>query len=309
MTSGYRLLTYIDAGNPKAGVLIGERIVPAASLLKGVNVDATSVLGLLRVWDQVHPRLHDAAQNLKMDDGISLAQAKLDAPILYPGALFCAGANYWDHLEEMAEIAKRVTGKAPSMTKAKDPYFFMKTTAGSIIGTGTPARLPPFSKQVDWEAELGAVIARPTRNISEEKALDAVAAYLIVNDLSARDLMKREGSPFGMDWIGQKCFEDAAPMGPWLTPAAYIPDPHNMAIKLWVNGVLKQNSNTGRLVHNIAEQIAYLSRHFTLNPGDVIATGTPAGVGMPRGEFLKAGDEVRIEIEGCGQLVNTMVAG
>jgi 2-keto-4-pentenoate hydratase/2-oxohepta-3-ene-1,7-dioic acid hydratase in catechol pathway len=309
MTSGYRLLSYSDGGKPRAGVLVAGRIVPAASLLPGADVDATSVLGLLRAWDAVHPRLHAAAHNLQPDEGIPVAQAKLLAPVLYPGALFCAGANYWDHLEEMAEIAKRVTGKAPAMTKAKDPYFFMKTAAGSIIGSGTPARLPPFSQQVDWEAELGVVIARPTRNIFEDRALDAVAGYLIVNDLSARDLMKREGSPFGMDWVGQKCFEDAAPMGPWLTPAAYIYDPNNMAIKLWVNGVLKQNSNTGRLVHNIAEQIAYLSRHITLQAGDVIATGTPAGVGMPRGEFLKAGDEVRIEIDGCGTLVNTMVAG
>jgi 2-keto-4-pentenoate hydratase/2-oxohepta-3-ene-1,7-dioic acid hydratase in catechol pathway len=119
--------------------------------------------------------------------------------------------------------------------------------------------------------------------------------------------MKCEGTPFGMDWVGQKCFEDAAPIDPWLTPAAYFADPNNLPIKLWVNGVLKQNSNTSRLVHGIAEQIVYLSRHFTLNPGDVIATGTPSGVGMPRGEFLNAGDEVRIEIGGCGQLVNTMV--
>jgi len=309
MALGYRLLSYADGGKPKAGVLIGERIVPSTKLLKIADVDATSVLGLLRAWDTVHPRLHDAAQNSKADDGILLTQAKVLAPVLYPGALFCAGANYWDHLEEMAEIARRVTGKAPSMTKGKDPYFFMKTTAGSIIGPGTPVRLPPFSQQVDWEAELGAVIARPTRNISEQQALNAVAGYLIVNDLSARDLMKREGSPFGMDWVGQKCFEDAAPMGPWLTPAAYIPDPNNLAIKLWVNGVLKQNSNTARLVHNIAEQIAYLSRHVTLYPGDVIATGTPAGVGMPRGEFLKAGDEVRIQIDGCGELSNAMIAG
>ena len=176
----------------------------------------------------------------------------------------------------------------------------MKTTASSIIGTDTPARLPSFSKQVDWEAELGVVIARATRNITEARAFDAIAGYLIVNDLSARDLMKREGTPFIYDWVGQKCFEDAAPMGPWFTPAAYIADPNDMPIKLWVNGVLKQNSNTGRMVHGIAEQIAYLSRHFTLNPGDVIATGTPAGVGMPRGEFLKVGDEVRIEIGGCG---------
>ena len=309
MPSGYRLLSYADGGKPKAGVLIGERIVPATKLLMGVDVDATSVLGLLRAWDTVHPRLHDAAMKSKADDGMPLMQAKLDAPILYPGALFCAGANYWDHLEEMAEIAKRTTGKAPSMTKAAEPWFFMKTTASSIIGTNTPARLPSFSKQVDWEAELGVVIGRTTRNITETRAFDAIAGYLIVNDLSARDLMKREGTPFIYDWVGQKCFEDAAPMGPWFTPAAYIADPNDMPIKLWVNSVLKQNSNTGRMVHGIAEQVAYLSRHFTLNPGDVIATGTPAGVGMPRGEFLKVGDEVRIEIGGCGQLTNTMVAG
>jgi len=310
MASEYRLVSYADGGGaPKAGVLVGERVVPAAALLPGLDADSASVLGLLRAWDSVHPRLHAAAHNLQPNEGIALAQVKLLAPILYPGALFCAGANYWDHLEEMAEIARRATGKAPAMTKAAEPWFFLKTCAGSIIGPNTPARLPSFSKQVDWEAELGVVIGRPTRNISEARAFEAVAGYLIVNDLSARDLMKREGTPFIYDWVGQKCFEDAAPMGPWLTPAAYIADPNDMAVKLWVNGVLKQNSNTGRMVHNIAEQIAYLSRHFTLQPGDVIATGTPAGVGMPRGEFLKVGDEVRIEVGGCGQLVNKMVAG
>ena len=309
MASEYRLLSYMEDGKPRAGVLVGERVVPAPTLLPGVDVDSASVLGLLRAWTTVHPRLHAAAHNLKAGEGVPLAQLKLLAPILYPGALYCAGANYWDHLEEMAEIAKRVTGKAPAMVKGKDPYFFMKTTAASIIGTKTPARLPPFSKQVDWEAELGVVIGTTCRNVAEANAFDVVAGYLIVNDLSARDLMKREGTPFGMDWVGQKCFEDAAPMGPWLTPAAYVRDPNDMPIKLWVNGVLKQNSNTSRLVHGIAEQIVYLSRHFTLFPGDVIATGTPAGVGMPRGEFLKVGDEVRIEMGGCGELVNTMVAG
>ena len=309
MTAGYRLVSYAQDGTAKAGVLVNGRVVPAASLLPGHDVDGASVLSLLRAWDAVHPRLHAAAPNVKAGDGVALADVKLLAPILYPGALYCAGANYWDHLEEMAEAAKAVTGSLPSMSKAKEPYFFLKTTAGSIIGTNTPARLPPFSQKVDWEAELGVVIARTTRNVSEERALDAVAGYLIVNDLSARDLMKREGSSFGMDWIGQKCFEDAAPMGPWLTPAAYVADPNDMDVKLWINSVLKQSSNTGRMVHSIAEQIAYLSRHITLWPGDVIATGTPAGVGMPRGEFLKAGDEVRIVIAGCGELVNTMAAG
>jgi 2-keto-4-pentenoate hydratase/2-oxohepta-3-ene-1,7-dioic acid hydratase in catechol pathway len=307
----YRLVSYRDgAGNAKPGVLVEGRVFAPGRLLKddASTGDAASVIGLLRQWDKVNPRLAAAAGEIDPNEGLPLAEVVLDAPILYPGALFCAGANYWDHLQEMAEIAARTTGKAPSLAKAAEPWFFLKTTAGSIIGTGHPARLPGFSKQVDWEAELGVVIARPTRNISESQALDAVAGYVIVNDLSARDLMKREGTPFIYDWVGQKCFEDAAPMGPWFTPAAYVKDPNNLSIKLWINGVLKQDSNTGRMVHNIQEQIAYLSRHVTLQPGDVIATGTPAGVGMPRGEFLKAGDEVKIEIAGCGTLVNRMVA-
>jgi 2-keto-4-pentenoate hydratase/2-oxohepta-3-ene-1,7-dioic acid hydratase in catechol pathway len=306
MSSGYRLLSYRDSGgDAQAGMLVGDLVYPVAPLLADIP-HASSVIGLLKAWDKVHPRLDAAAK--KASGGKPLKDVALLAPVLYPGALYCAGANYWDHLEEMAEIAKRTTGKAPSMTKAADPYFFMKNTAGGIIGTDTPARLPSFSKQVDWEAELGVVIGKQCRHVSEAKAFDVVAGYLIVNDLSARDLMKREGSPFGMDWVGQKCFEDAAPMGPWFTPAAYVADPSNLAIKLWVNGVLKQNSNTSKLVHGIAEQIVYLSKHFTLFPGDVIATGTPAGVGMPRGEFLKAGDEVKIEIDACGTLTNRMVA-
>lgn len=309
MDTGYRLVSYANStGAAAAGVLIGGSVIPVEALLSEGG-GPTSVIAMIRSWDSVHSRLHAATSGgVGAHPGTPIDQVRLLAPILYPGALFCAGANYWDHLEEMAEIAKRTTGKAPSMTKGAEPWFFMKTTAGSMIGHGTPARLPRFSKQVDWEAELGVVIARPTRNISESDALSAVAGYLIINDLSARDLMKREGTPFIYDWVGQKCFEDAAPAGPWFTPAAYVPDPNNLAIKLWVNDILKQNSNTSRMVHSIAEQIAYLSRHVTLQPGDMIATGTPAGVGMPRGEFLKAGDEVRIEIEALGTLRNRMVA-
>lgn len=307
-TSGYRLISYVSGnGEPTPGVLIGDHVYAPHQLLTTTPLRDFSILGILRQWDDVHPALDAAATSVDPTKGRPLASCQLLAPILYPGALYCAGANYWDHLEEMAEIAKRTTGQAPSLTKAAEPWFFMKTTAGSVIGTDTPARLPRFSNQVDWEAEVGVVIARKTRNVTEDRAMEAIAGFVIVNDLSARDLMKREGSPFVYDWIGQKCFEDGAPMGPWLTPAAYVTDPLNMNIKLWVNRVLKQNSNTSQLVHNMAEQIAYLSRHVTLQPGDVIATGTPAGVGMPRGEFLKVGDEVKIEVEGCGTLVNRMI--
>jgi len=307
METGYRLVSYaVGDDTPRAGILADGRITAARDILGGAG---DSVIAILRAWDDAHPRLaRAAAGGAVAETGVPATEVRLFAPVLYPGAFYCAGANYWDHLEEMAEIARRTTGTAPSLTKAAEPWFFMKTAAGSIVGDGAPVRLPRFSKAVDWEAELGVVIGRPTRNVAETDALAAVAGYLIVNDLSARDLMKREGTPFIYDWIGQKCFEDSAPMGPWLTPAAYAGDPGNLGVRLWVGDVLKQNSNTGRMVHGIAEQIAYLSRHVTLQPGDVIATGTPAGVGMPRGEFLKAGDEVRIEIDGLGTLRNRMVA-
>jgi 2-keto-4-pentenoate hydratase/2-oxohepta-3-ene-1,7-dioic acid hydratase in catechol pathway len=307
MGTGYRLVSYADGdGKPRAGILVDDRIAAARDIL-GAGCD--SVIAILRTWDDAHPHLaRAAADGAVAARGVAATGVRLLAPVLYPGAFYCAGANYWDHLEEMAEIARRTTGTPPSMTKGAEPWFFMKTAAGSIVGDGAPVRLPRFSNAVDWEAELGAVIARPTRNVAETDALAAVAGYLIINDLSARDLMKREGTPFIYDWIGQKCFEDSAPMGPWLTPAAYAGDPGNLGVRLWVGGVLKQNSNTGRMVHGIAEQIAYLSRHVTLQPGDIIATGTPAGVGMPRGEFLKPGDEVRIEIDGLGTLTNHMVA-
>ena len=298
--SGYRLLSYREQGKPRAGVLIGGEVFPAAALLKNFpEHDSNSIIGLLRHWDKVHAQL-DAVARTRANGGMPAAQVELLAPILYPGALFCAGANYWDHLEEMAEIAKRTTGKAPSMTKGAEPWFFLKTARARSSATTLRRGCRAFPSKSIGKAELGVVIARPTRNISEGRRSMRLPDILIVNDLSARDLMKREGTPFIYDWIGQKCFEDGAPMGPWLTPAAYVPDPNNLAIKLWVNGVLKQDSNTRRMVHNIAEQIAYLSRHVTLQPGDVIATGTPAGVGMPRGEFLKVGDEVKIEIESCG---------
>ncbi|MGH7006730.1 MAG: fumarylacetoacetate hydrolase family protein, partial [Alphaproteobacteria bacterium] len=209
---------------------------------------------------------------------------------------------------EMARAGAAAGGNAGAAyvrpPKPADPWFFVKTSAHSVIGPGAPIQLPAFSKKVDWEAEIGVVIGRAKRDLPVERAFEAVAGYTIVNDLSARDFIKREGSIFVFDWLGQKCFDGSAPMGPWITPADYVPDPEDISVKLSINGVPKQNSNSKLMVHSIAEQIAYLSRHVTLRPGDVIATGTPAGVGMPKGEFLKPGDEVKIEIGGCGTLVN-----
>ncbi|MBW8638454.1 fumarylacetoacetate hydrolase family protein [Hoeflea sp. WL0058] len=307
--AGYRLVTYFNnEHHRKAGVLSGDTIYAASDLLGG----DPDVLDILRDWESsqsaIEAVLGEAGSGAPPAGRLALSDVTLETPVQYPANFFCAGANYWDHLKEMAEFVKKMTGSAPSMEKAPEPWFFVKTTAGTLVGDGANVPIPSFSSQLDWEAELGVVIGRPVRNIPEADALSAIAGYVIINDLSARDLMRREGSPFVYDWIGQKCFDGAAPCGPWLTPAKFVPDPENLEITLKVNGVTRQHSNTGQMVHSLAEQIAYLSRHVTLNPGDLIATGTPAGVGMPKGEFLQPGDEVEIAISELGVLRHTMIA-
>lgn len=296
---GYRLLTFEGSNGPIVGVLVEGRVFSAESLVSDSTVDTSSVLSLLQNWPQADRALASAARAASAEDGIPLEQIHLLAPILYPRAIFCAGANYWDHLEEMEGTVDRAH-------RAKDPWFFLKTAAHSIVPDRVPVRGPTASHQLDWEAELGVVIGRSARDVAAADAAGVIAGYTIVNDLSARDLMTRSDRPPAMmyDWIGQKCFDGAAPMGPWITPATYVEDCHNLTVKLWVNDVLKQNSNTNQLIHNVYEQVEWLSHQLTLLPGDVIATGTPAGVGMPRGDFLKTGDVMRIEIEGCGTLTN-----
>ncbi len=163
---------------------------------------------------------------------------------------------------------------------------------------------------MDWEVELAAVIGRPAKNVPIEKALAYVAGYTCANDLSARDRGRRphisETSPFKADWVAHKSFDGSCPLGPWIVPASEIKDPQNLALKLWVNDVLKQDSHTSKMIFNLAEQIAHLSSRLTLHPGDLILTGTPAGVGAGRGEFLKAGDVVKIWIEKIGEISNKM---
>ncbi len=232
----------------------------------------------------------------------ALDQTELLAPLLYPGAIFCAAANYTDHMMEMS-------GREPPDKAVTRPYFFLKSPSHCVIGPEEPIRLPRISSQVDWEAEIGAVIGRPARNVSTENAMDFVAGYTIINDLSLRDQMKRTDWNFGADWVGQKNFDGAAPMGPWITPKSAIADPYNLDIKLWVNDELMQDTNSAMMHFDIAEQMVWLTERMTLRPGDVIATGTGAGVGRPRGIFLKAGDEVTIEIEGLGRIHNAVIAG
>lgn len=298
---GYRLLSYQRDGRPTPGVLVHERIVDASSLLGSVDVDSSSVLALLQTWHRTHEHIVEALAGIAPEQGIARTDVELLAPILYPRAIFCAGANYWDHIEEMEGSVKR--------DRPTEPWFFLKTSAHSVVGDGVAVRIPAKTQQLDWEAELAVVIGTIARDVIAADASRVIAGYTILNDMSARDLMTRPDRPPAMtyDWVGQKCFDGAAPMGPWITPAAYVADCHDLAVRSWVNDVLKQESHTSQLIHDVYEQIEWLTHQLTLLPGDVVATGTPAGVGLPRGEYLKAGDVVRIEIESCGELTNTIL--
>jgi 2-keto-4-pentenoate hydratase/2-oxohepta-3-ene-1,7-dioic acid hydratase in catechol pathway len=213
-------------------------------------------------------------------------------PIEWPQKIICVGLNYRDHAEEQG------------VTPPERPILFAKWP-NTLIGPGEPIVLPAISEQVDYEAELGVVIGSRVRNVSVENALDAVGGYICVNDVSARDLQFSDGQ-----WTRGKSPDTFCPVGPRLVPAAEIPDPQVLAIRAILNGEVLQDSSTANMIFGVAEIIAFTSQTITLEPGDLIATGTPAGVGVFRDPpvFMQPGDEITIEIEGLGALTNPVRA-
>lgn len=283
----WRLASIDENGQAKAALVVGDHV-------KSLPFTVGEVLSR---WDALWPRL----ENVASKEARPIDAVQILAPVAPYGAVFCAGANYVDHVLEML-------GRPPAAKTGSEPFFFMKPGRQSIVGPSTRVALPHGGTKLDWEAEIAVMIGRAARHVREADAMDHVAGYFIVNDLSARDLMKRTDVSFTYDWIGQKCFPGSLPSGPWLTPREAIPDPHKLSIRLWVNGELKQNSSSRQMHWSIPEQIAYLSRRVGLMPGDIVATGTPAGCGVPKGEFLAAGDLVRIEIEGLGALEHSVAS-
>ncbi|MFL5805642.1 MAG: fumarylacetoacetate hydrolase family protein [Roseiflexaceae bacterium] len=220
------------------------------------------------------------------------ASVRLAAPIPRPGKIICIGLNYRDHAAE---------SNAPL---PEFPVVFAKY-ANTVIGPGDAIVLPRVTEQVDYEGELGIVIGARVRDVPEDAALACVAGYLPVNDVSARDYQMRTSQ-----WTIGKTFDTFAPMGPALVTADEVPDPHNLDLRVTIGGEVLQDSNTRHLIFSIPQLIAYLSSVMTLDPGDVIASGTPAGVGSARTpkRWLRAGETVCVEIERLGRLENPVVA-
>lgn len=237
---------------------------------------------------------------------IPLEDVRLLVPIARPPKLLLLAGNYAAHVIERG-------GEAPERASTF-PYVFMKPPSTTLTNPGDPIVIPDASPDhIDWECELGVVIGRHCRHVSEDEALEYVAGYTIVNDISDRqfrpnpDRTPRERDRF-FDWLHGKWHDSFCPVGPCILSADALDDPQTLALRLTVNGKLKQHGTTAQMIFPVAAVIAFLSEFVTLEPGDIVSTGTPAGVGSSTGTYLKPGDFIRATIEGIGSLENSVVA-
>lgn len=267
----------------------GERVV---SLTAALGWNHASSLELIRRWDELAPRLEEIGGSAP---AVETAAAEWDPPIM-PAKLICVGANYSDHVAEMERAG------APKVEATAYPFSFLKPPSTSLVGSGAEVAMPGYATELDWEAELAVVIGRP--ELAASDPLQAIFGYSNLNDLSLRDFVAPFPHPLGLDAVIGKGWDGAAPMGPWITRAALAGDPASMPVATRVNGAVKQQSSTEKMIFTVAEMVSYYARVLTLEVGDVIATGTPAGVGAGAQppEFLAPGDLVEVEIGNLGTL-------
>jgi 2-keto-4-pentenoate hydratase/2-oxohepta-3-ene-1,7-dioic acid hydratase in catechol pathway len=274
-----RIARFRFDGKISYGIVLGEKVIPAEKLGIPETVEEFIASGI-----KVSP---------EGKEGIPLSKVELLAPLSNPPKIICLGLNYFDHAEEQ--------GREPP----KDPVIFLKPRT-SIAGPFEDIPVPfDYTTQVDYEVELAVVIGRKGKRIPEEEAMNYVFGYMVFNDLSARDIQ------FGdKQWTRGKSLDKFAPMGPWITTRDEIRDPYSLRMRTLVNGEVMQDSSTAKMAIKIPRIISVLSKGMTLEPGDIIATGTPAGVGVFRNpqRFLKPGDIVKVEIENLGFLRNRIVA-
>lgn len=280
-----RIGTALVDGSESIVVESGQGVFPAA--------EPSSVREIIADWQMWRPRL----ELLASEGSRPLPADRLEwLPPVMPDKLICVGTNYADHVAEMEAAG------APQAPGNPWPFGFLKPPRSALVGHRASVPLPGYAKKVDWEAELAIIIGDGAK-ASGPEPLDAVFGYSVLNDLSVRDYIPLP-HVLGLDAIVCKGFDGSAPMGPWIVTADEVPDPQDLPIRLRVNGQLKQDSSTAEMIFGVREILAHFGRVLTLFPGDVIATGTPAGVGIARRppEVLAAGDVVEAEIEGIGVL-------
>ena len=287
----WSLASYAADGGQGFGVLREDGALVAPADLKRWP----STLNLLEDWAAAEAVLRD----LDVANAPVIEYDALLPPLQWPRKVICAGVNYRRHMREMG-------GEIPAA--GWRPFFFLKAPTTSVIGPRDPIVISAAARaRYDWEAELAVVIGVRGKNIDPERAGFHAAAYCVCNDITARGYHRRDAAPadaFSYDWFAAKSIEGSLPLGPGLTPAFLVPDPQDLRLRLWVNGELQQDESTANMVCPVAELIAAASEIVTLEPGDVIATGTPSGVGAARGLYLRGGNVVRVTIDGLGTLEN-----
>lgn len=281
-----KLATFTHKGVTRVGIVVNEAIVDVAV----ENADLPSnMIDVLEGGEPVLAVLRSLEQSGA--PSLPLAEVHLEAPVLRPPKFLAIGLNYADHIEE--------TG----LERPEFPSFFNKQST-CVIGPHDPIHVPRVSAKLDYEGELGFVIGRRCRHVPRERARDVIAGYLIVNDVTVRDWQARSPT-----WTLGKSFDTHGPTGPWIVTADEIGDPHALDIETWVNEERRQSTNTRHMIFNCFQQVEVLSTAFTLEPGDIISTGTSSGVGVmmtPRG-YVKAGDVVRVTIERIGAIENPVI--
>jgi 2-keto-4-pentenoate hydratase/2-oxohepta-3-ene-1,7-dioic acid hydratase in catechol pathway len=276
-----KLATYTADGQTRTGIVVGDSIIDS-------GLDAT-MLDLIREWDALKPALETKAA---AGGGRPLSSVRLEAPVQRPGKIFAIGLNYADHIEESKmETPQRQVWFTKAQTSVNAPYDDIEIAKGTMTN--------------DYEVELVAIIGKGGKHIAAADAPAAVFGYCVGNDVTER--MWQHATP---QWSLGKSFDTHAPFGPWIVTADEMGDPHTLGLRCFVNGQKRQDSNTRHLVFNIWQQIEHLSLGMTLEPGDVVFTGTPGGIGaaMDPRQFLKPGDVVRCEVDGLGHIEATMVA-
>jgi 2-keto-4-pentenoate hydratase/2-oxohepta-3-ene-1,7-dioic acid hydratase in catechol pathway len=290
----WSLATYQLGGTVGVGVLRDDGTLAGPTDLKRWG----TMLELVSDWSLAEGVL----RGLQIDDAPVIDYDVLLAPLRWPRKVICAGVNYRSHMREMG-------GEIPA--QGWRPFFFLRSPTTTVIGPRDPIVIrSPKTARYDWEAELAAVIGLGGRDIPPQDALAHVAGYCVANDVTARGHHRRQAVPadaLRYDWFAAKSMDGSLPLGPGITPAFLVPDPQDLRLRLWVNGELMQDASTSDMVCPVADLVSAASEVVTLEPGDVIPTGTPSGVGAARGLFLRAGDVVRVTIDGLGTLENTVI--
>jgi 2-keto-4-pentenoate hydratase/2-oxohepta-3-ene-1,7-dioic acid hydratase in catechol pathway len=296
-----KLVSFGPAGCEQPGVLGDDAIVPLAPLLADLGIHGAGMNAVLGLLPYLRPQITDLLADpaaLRVAPGA----VRLGPPVPAPPTVIVIGGNFHSHVNEMAGMNG---GKPP-----QQPIIVPKPTT-NVIGPNDPVVKPAVTSELDYEAEMGVVIGRAGRNIPRARAMEHVAGYMNIQDMTARDLILPPGEPWMHIQMGRaKGFDGSSPCGPWLLTADEVEDPQNLRVQMWVNDELRQDGNTDDMVVDIAGLVESVSAVFKLRPGDILITGTPAGVGakMDPPRFLRPGDSISMEITGLGRTDNPITA-